>query len=372
VTAATQAEGPATTATILPTLSPDRPGAHAALTVAVNYSGGTGGVPAPVRSSLVRFPAGLTLDVPHLRACAAARLLAQGPSGCPAQSALGRGSALAVARTGAVLIEEHVALWAFLGPPRNGWATVQILGQGYTPVAQSMVVTGTMRADSAPYGEALSIPVPPIPSLPGASEVSLQSLSLTIGAHGARRRSGAANAVLVPARCPAGGLPFAAAFTYADGSQGSAKAAVPCVRAGAPPAVARRAPARKAHIARTIYLNETGHLHLVGKPQGFTLNEQGTATGTAAGSIYVRLTAVSSSRVTAAVDIYPHGGGAIVGSAAASYRTGGTLADFAGSMSITRGSGGYAHAHGSGLRFSGSIDRDNDAVTVQVSGSLSD
>jgi hypothetical protein len=111
----------------------------------------------------------------------------------------------------------------------------------------------------------------------------------------------------------------------------------------------------------------------VGRPHGFTLNEQGSATGTAAGSIDVRLTAVSSSRVTAEVDIYPRGGGSIVGSAAAGYRTGGgTLAAFSGSMSVTRGSGGYAHAHGSGLRFSGSIDRDTDAVTVQVSGSLSD
>ena len=36
-----------------------------------------------------------------------------------------------------------------------------------------------------------------------------------------------------------------------------------------------------------------------------------------------------------------------------------------------RGTGKYAHAHGSGLSFSGTIERSNDAVTVHVNGNLS-
>ena len=123
--------------------------------------------------------------------------------------------------------------------------------------------------------------------------------------------------------------------------------------------------------ARTISLNENGRLHLTSK-HDFTLNEQGSATGTVAGTIYVHLTIVSNTRVTAEVNIYPHGG-SISGNGNASYHRGSTTASFSGSMSIDRGTGSYAHVHGSGLSFSGTIRNPlNDAITVHVSGRVSD
>jgi len=126
-----------------------------------------------------------------------------------------------------------------------------------------------------------------------------------------------------------------------------------------------------ARAARTVSLNETGHLHLMSK-HNFTLNEQGSASGTAAGVIYVQLTAVSSSRVTAQISIDPRGG-SMSGSGVASYRRVGATAVFSGSMSIDRGTGSYAHIHGSGLSFSGTIaESDRDAITVHVSGRVSD
>ena len=56
--------------------------------------------------------------------------------------------------------------------------------------------------------------------------------------------------------------------------------------------------------ARVFSLNENGSLHLTSK-HGFTLNEQGSASGTVRGTIYVHLSIVSSSHVTAEVNIYP-------------------------------------------------------------------
>jgi len=125
-----------------------------------------------------------------------------------------------------------------------------------------------------------------------------------------------------------------------------------------------------AHAARTTSLNETGQLHLVSK-HGFTLNEQGTASGTIRGPISVRLTIVSTSRVSAEVTISPSGG-SISGQGTASYHKGQTAATFSGAMSISHRSGSYAHTQGSGLSFSGTIARSNDAITVHVSGKLSD
>lgn len=129
--------------------------------------------------------------------------------------------------------------------------------------------------------------------------------------------------------------------------------------------------ARPAHAARTIALNETGRLHLTSK-HNFTLNEVGFASGTASGAIYVHLTAVSSSRVTAEVNIYPRGG-SLSGYGSGGYHRSGTTASFSGSMSIRRATGSFAHVHGSGLGFSGTIAESKaDAITVHVSGRVSD
>jgi hypothetical protein len=126
----------------------------------------------------------------------------------------------------------------------------------------------------------------------------------------------------------------------------------------------------RARDARTFSLNESGYLYLTSK-HGFTLNEKGSAYGTVRGAIYVHLTIDSSSHVTAQVDIYPSGG-SITGYGSASYYRGSESASFYGSMSINAGSGSYNHAHGSGLSFTGTIKRSNDAVTVHVRGTGSD
>jgi hypothetical protein len=133
---------------------------------------------------------------------------------------------------------------------------------------------------------------------------------------------------------------------------------------------ASQARAAVASGARVLSLNENGSLHLTSK-HGFTLNEQGLASGTVKGTIYVHLSIVSSRRVTAELNIYPSGG-SITANGSASYHKERTSARFSGSMSIERGTGSYAHAHGSGLSFSGTIQRSNDAVTVHVAGKAVD
>ncbi|HXC24159.1 MAG TPA: hypothetical protein VNU28_06210 [Solirubrobacteraceae bacterium] len=141
--------------------------------------------------------------------------------------------------------------------------------------------------------------------------------------------------------------------------------AVASLGSGVAPATAARAIE-----ARSFSLKETGNLRMTSKHE-FTLNERGAASGTITGVIYVHLTVVSTSRVTAEVNIYPRGG-SITGYGTASYHRGSETATFSGSASISRGTGEYAHAHGSGLSFSGTIARSDDAITVHMSGTVSD
>jgi hypothetical protein len=125
-----------------------------------------------------------------------------------------------------------------------------------------------------------------------------------------------------------------------------------------------------ARAAKTLSINDHGALHLISK-HGFTLNEQGSASGTIAGPIHVVLKIVSSNRVTAEVTISPKGG-SLSGEATASYHKGETEASFSGTLAVNHGSGSYNHAQGSGLSFKGTIASSNDAITVSVSGRLSD
>jgi hypothetical protein len=132
--------------------------------------------------------------------------------------------------------------------------------------------------------------------------------------------------------------------------------------------ISSAAPAR-AVAARTISLNETGRLHRTSHA-GLKLNEQGTASGTIRGPIYIHLDVVSPNRVTAEVSIYPSGG-SLTGSGSANYSVDGGTASFSGTLAISRGTGSYAGAHSSGLSFSGTIQRLSGGVTVHLSGKIS-
>ncbi|HXN39547.1 MAG TPA: autotransporter [Solirubrobacteraceae bacterium] len=148
-----------------------------------------------------------------------------------------------------------------------------------------------------------------------------------------------------------------------------AAAIVPAALAGAVPVYAAASHPVTARAASTLTFSDSGRLHLTSH-HSFTLDEQGIASGTISGTIYIHLTIVSTNRVTAAVDIYPSGG-SITGYANASYRPAGAVATFDGTMSVVRGTGRYSGAHGSGLAFTGTVQRTNDAVTVHVSGRMS-
>ncbi|MGH2904072.1 MAG: hypothetical protein ACRDK7_10875 [Solirubrobacteraceae bacterium] len=216
-----------TAAAITPSLSPNRLGARGALVFTIHYGGGEFGVPSPVRRAVLRFPAGLNLEDPDLRSCATARLRVHGARGCPARAEIGHGYAIAQARAGSQIVTEDIRLWIFLGPLESSGPTFEILGQGYTPFEERLVLTGTGISDSPPYGEDMVLRIPPIPTLPLESDASIVTLSLTIGVSKPRHPRDA-NTVAVPPGCPPGGFPFAGEFTYADGSTGSALATSPC------------------------------------------------------------------------------------------------------------------------------------------------
>lgn len=218
-----------TSATIAPSLDPSRLGAEGALVFDIHFIGGEFGVPAPVRHSVLRLPAGLGIEMPELRSCAPERLRARGLRGCSVQSEIGHGSAVAEAHVGSQILTENIALSVFLGPLGGVQPKLEVLAQGYTPFEERVVLEGTVVSANAPFGEELVLSVPPIPTLPLEPDASIVNLSLTLGSDGPHRARDA-NTVLVPSSCPSGGFPFAAEFTYAEGLSSSAMATITCPR----------------------------------------------------------------------------------------------------------------------------------------------
>ena len=135
---------------------------------------------------------------------------------------------------------------------------------------------------------------------------------------------------------------------------------------GAAPGLASARP--RATAARSVTVSETGRLHRTSGNLAH-LNEQGSASGTIKGAVYIHLRVGARQTFTAEVNFYPRGG-SISGRGSGRYSLSGGSARFSGTVAIARGTGTYAHARAENLRFSGSIRRSDEAVTVTLSGTL--
>ena len=129
---------------------------------------------------------------------------------------------------------------------------------------------------------------------------------------------------------------------------------------------ASRAGRGAARIAsRTLNATDTAHLHYLNN-SGAELFEEGSASGSLPGKM--RLHGEVGPTLTASFTVYVHGG-TINGRGTAKAHGAGRYESFAGSLTVTGGTGHYAHAHGH-AGFYGVFDRQTYALTVQTTGRL--
>jgi hypothetical protein len=119
--------------------------------------------------------------------------------------------------------------------------------------------------------------------------------------------------------------------------------------------------------ARALSVNETAQLHLVSHHRGI-LNEEGKSAGTPGGLLRVSLK-ISYTEATITFTQSPSGG-TLSGEGKASFYARGSIAHFTGSVSITRGTGRYAHASAKSLHIQGTFQRSNYALSLKVNGKM--
>ena len=149
---------------------------------------------------------------------------------------MGFGSATAEISLGADLVGEPVPLTILRAPDEEGHISLLFDAVGTTPLNTSAIFPGALLPAPAPFGGQVSIDVPLIPSLPGAPDVAIVRLRATLGPSGViyfkplegRTIVYQPPGLLLPDSCPKGGFPFAAQFSFVDGSHASARSVEAC------------------------------------------------------------------------------------------------------------------------------------------------
>jgi len=220
--------------------SPNRPGASTTVTFGFSITSTNGQAPSPLLDVDLHLPTGIGLGRNTLGTaiCDPTYLYAYGPGGCPTNSAVGYGTALAVVPYGPRLVQEQATVHAYRGMPEAEHITILFLAEGLTPVFADLVFPGQLEEDSGPFGASINTEVPLVPSLPGGPNVSVVRFQSTFGpkhliyereVNGELQRF-RPRGVTIPVTCPRGGYPFAADFSFEDASHISARTTVPCAQ----------------------------------------------------------------------------------------------------------------------------------------------
>jgi hypothetical protein len=124
----------------------------------------------------------------------------------------------------------------------------------------------------------------------------------------------------------------------------------------------------RADVARVLNVRDEGRLHYI-KSSGSVIIDEGRASGTFPGSVKVRFSYDGEPEVSAAFTISGPGGSISARGTARLSNPTALSPSFHGTMTITGGSGRYAHIHGGGELF-GVYYRRSYGLTVQAIGKL--
>lgn len=230
--------------------SPDRLGASTTIHTAFTITTPNGQPPPPLIGVNLEMPKGVSLSTTSLglAVCHPAQLEDNGPADCSPNAVMGRGRALVEVPLGPQIVHEWAYITILMGPAIDDRTTLIYYAEGRTPVSAYITFTGLLLPGDGPFGGLLDMTIPLVSSVPEAPDASVVYVRTSFGPSGLwyHRREHSRivpyrpEGVEVPRTCPAGGFPFAATFSFQDGSEASAHTVVPCPSTGRPAPNRRR------------------------------------------------------------------------------------------------------------------------------------
>jgi hypothetical protein len=216
--------------------TPEQLGHGTTVNISVEIAAPATQVPPPLTGFDVTYPGSLGFDVSGLglATCSQTSLEIFGPIACPADSHIGKGTALAEIAIGPAIVQETAEV-TIVRSPKEGQIALLFYANGESPVSAPIVFPGLLVTGPG-NDESIDIDVPLVPSLPEAPDVALVRLHATLGPQGLTyyedihhhlvpyRPQG----ILLPNKCPRRGFPFSATLSFLDGSHTHADSTVPC------------------------------------------------------------------------------------------------------------------------------------------------
>jgi hypothetical protein len=195
-------------------------------------------VPSPLTGVELRYPQNLGIAISGLgiETCDPQTLELEGAAGCPANSRMGYGEALAEIPIGGTIVREPARVEIVRGPTKEGHLALLFYADGESPTIAQIVLPGLLLPATPPFGGSIGIDVPLVPGFPEGPNVSVVSLKSMLGPRDltyyerVRGRTIAykPRGIVLPRICPRGGFRFMATFSFLDGSSTNAATAVPC------------------------------------------------------------------------------------------------------------------------------------------------
>jgi hypothetical protein len=227
----------AETLTVTAAFSPDRLGAPTNVHGTATIGSTTGGLPSPIAEATVMGPAGLAVDVKGVGTCDPVKLLATlEPNVCPKDSKAGFGGGVGEYELAKEVRKEPFTLNFFRGPNEDGHLVLLAFLNAISPVSVQLVLKAQVVNEPKPYGLGFTFKVPPIETLPGASNATAESIFITLGAPNAayeetingKRKLVHVKGIIVPKKCPRGGFPYKTQLLFEDGTTNTITGTIPC------------------------------------------------------------------------------------------------------------------------------------------------
>ncbi len=227
----------AETLEVTASFSPDKLGAPTNVHGTATIGSTSGPLPSPIAEATVMGPPGLTVNTKGVGICNAVKLeQTLEPNVCPKDSKAGFGGGVGAYELAGQVNEEPFTLNFYRGPNEDGHLVILAYLNAVSPVSVQLVLKAQVVNEPKPYGLGFTFKVPPIESLPGASNATAKSIFITLGAPnaayyetgGRQAQAGAREGDHRPQDVPQGGFPYETQFTFEDGTTNTVKGTIPC------------------------------------------------------------------------------------------------------------------------------------------------